>query len=144
MAFQAFERITAARLNRLKSKTYWAQASSGVAAGAGLVDIPGCSVTFTVETANAELRIDWSADFDLTGASTALASVRPVIVGGASSPVYAVYQQGVSTDRGSAGNTWVTNVATPGSYTVKLQASAPANISLNIYNSLTVEVSEVV
>jgi hypothetical protein len=142
MAFAPGQFITAQRLNRLQPKTYWAAASAVLPASSALVDITGTSIPITIETDGATVAFTWSCSVYASGAMASSASARPFI-GADGSPVFALGQWNVNTEKGSVANVWSTTVATAGAYTAKLVGSTPSNATLSTYTSLMVVVTEV-
>lgn len=142
MAFAPGQFITAQRLNRLQSKTYWAAASAVLPASSSLVDITGTSIPITIETDGATVAISWNASVYASGAMATSASARPFF-GSDSSPVFALGQWNVNTEKGGVANFWSTTVATAGAYTAKLVGTTPSNATLSTYTSLMVVVTEV-
>ncbi|QJT04347.1 hypothetical protein G9272_32025 [Streptomyces asoensis] len=144
MAFLAGETITAGRLNRLQPATYRAAATSALAGAATLADVPGATVTFTSETANAVYVVNAVFDYRLTGTPTTLGSGN-IHVDGVVQAEFAVFRDG----GGSAGTSaTVTQVyrgtlGAAGSHTIKLVASPVAGQQINIYSSITVTIYEV-
>jgi hypothetical protein len=143
MAFLAGENITAGRLNRLQPKPYIVKASGSLAASSTNVDVPGCSIPFTTEAANAIVQCSWSTDYDLTGATTTLASTRLFLDTATGSDVFNVFAAEVATDRASAAQFWQFTVSTAGAHTIKMQGTTPANMTLNIYTVIKLLVIEV-
>ena len=88
MSFAPGQFITAQRLNRLQSKTYWAAASGTIPASQTNVDITGASIPITTETDGATMAISWSTAVYATGVMGGNANVR-VFIGADTSPVYA-------------------------------------------------------
>lgn len=142
MTFAPGQFLTAQRLNRLQSTTYWVAASSGLGASASTVDVPGATMSITTQTNGATAAMFWSCDFRTTAVTT-VASCRPLWdVNG--SPVFAVFKSGSATAEGStAFQTWTTTIPTAGTYTFKLQATTQVGGSMNIYTALTVIITEV-
>lgn len=133
--------IRAAPVNALKTVTYYAPQTSSVAAGSTNVLVPGCTVTFDTLYANATFLATWFLDVDLTGASTSLASAR-LNIDGVRTGQFAVSAAEVSTDRSSPGNQYYGTLAAAGSHTIFLDATTGANVTLNLYSTLTIEVTE--
>lgn len=144
MSFLAGDLLTAQRVNRLQNKTYFDEATGILPASSTNVDIPGLSITFTTETDGAKVNCIWSADFNLTGATTSLANTRLLLDGVTPSSNFATFQAGVATDRGTTGQTCEFTIATAGSHTIKMQGTTPANMTVDLYTALTLIVSEVV
>jgi hypothetical protein len=145
MGFLAGENLTAGRLNRLQPKPYFVKATGTLAAGSTGVDVPGCAIAFTTEAANAIVQCSWSADFDYTGAITTVTTARLALDGSTFSDVYAVAQEnaGGTNDRVTAAQFWQFTVATAGAHTIKMVASTPASIIINLYTVVKLLVIEV-
>ncbi|MFF4834113.1 hypothetical protein [Streptomyces sp. NPDC001315] len=143
MAFLAGERVTAARLNRLQPKTYRAAATGLLNGPQTAADVPGATVTFTTEAANAVYVVDAWFDYDLSGSTTLLGSGN-IHVDGVIQAEYAVFQANVVNDRSSVGHTYRGTLATAGSHTIKLVGSPVANQTINTYSSVTITIYEVV
>lgn len=144
MSFLAGDLLTAQRINRLQPKPYVIKASGTLAAGSTNADVPGASIAFTTETAGATVKAWWHIDVDLTGATTSLTSARAVLDGSTGADVFATYVAEVSTDRSTVGQVWDFTVAAAGAHTIKLVATTPANVQLQIYTALSIIVFEVV
>lgn len=143
MSFAPGQFITAQRLNRLQSKTYWAAASGGVAASQSGVDVPGTSIPMTIETDGATVSFVWIAAIYATASFTGATSVR-VNLNGDLSPTFALAEIKDAAAKVTAGNTWSTAIATAGAYTAKLVATTQANATISTaYTSLLVTVTEV-
>jgi hypothetical protein len=142
MAFAPGQFITAQRLNRLQSKTYWATASGTTAAGGSSVDVAGASIPITTETDGATMAISWTASVYATGVMGSAASVRPFI-GADGAGSFALAEWKTSAEKGTLANFWAATVTTAGLYTVKLVATTPANGTLSPYTTLMVTVHEV-
>jgi hypothetical protein len=145
MAFLAGENITAGRLNRLQPKPYFVKATGSLAAGSTNADVPGCSIPFTTEAANAVVKCSWSTDYDLSGASTTLASSRLLLDGATGSDVFTINQEnaGGANDRITAAQFWQFTVASAGAHTIKMTATTPANVTINVYTVIELLVIEV-
>ena|ERR1700749_781242 len=143
MAFAPGQFITAQRLNRLQSTTYWAQATGAFSATTETA-IAGTSLSITVQTNGATANFWWSADFrQATAVSTGQAAVRPYWdVNGA--PLFAIGRLATVNDQISTANSWSTTIPTAGTYTFQLRGTMFTNTTLNIYTSLMVEIKEVV
>jgi hypothetical protein len=141
MTFSPGQFITAQRLNRLQSRTYWAQAS-GTTAASGSGDVAGASVPLTIETDGATVAFHWTAAVYATGVMASNANVR-AFIGADGSPVYALSEWKTNAEKGTVGNQWATTVATAGAYTAKLTYTTPALGTLSNYTSMMVTVIEV-
>lgn len=136
--------VTAADLNHLKPTTYLATQTADVSGSVTNADLTGLSITLDTETDNAIYFAVAFLDFDHSGSTTTVA-VGKFQVDGVTQGGEVVYQQGISTDRMTPGNTWRGTLATAGSHTLKMIATIPANITCHITNSkLHVVIYEVV
>jgi hypothetical protein len=144
VAFLAGENITAGRLNRLQPAVYNGPASGTVAASSTNVDVPGATVTFNTVAANAVAHCYWVTDFDLSGATTTIGTSRLLLDGVTASAKTSTYEAEVATDRSSVAQMDQYTIATPGSHTIKVQATTPANMTVGLQTSLRVEVVEIV
>jgi hypothetical protein len=142
VAFAPGQFITAQRLNRLQPAVYWAAASGTTPVSSSGVDVAGTSIPITIQTDGAQVDITWAISAYATAVTTGLASARAVL-GADSSPVYSVAQFSAATEKTNSSNTWVTTVATAGSYTAKIVATTPAQITLSVYTSIRCTVYEV-
>lgn len=143
MSFAPGQFITAQRLNRLQSKTYWAAASSTVAASQTNFDVLGTSIPITIETAGATVAFTWfTAVYNGATSMTTNANGR-VFIGSDSSPVFALAEWRTANEKGTVGNCWSTTVPSAGATTAKMQVTTPANATLSVYTSLMVTVTEV-
>lgn len=140
--------INASDVIRARTKWFGSNATGTLAASQTNIDIPGISISFTTETASADIALFWSMDADPASGGTTLISARPRITDPTSAttdaPVYAVYQSGAgnSGDRGSTSNTWKTALGAAGNYTITLKGNTGASEIINLYTSLTVAVQE--
>jgi hypothetical protein len=142
MSFSPGQFITAQRLNRLQRKSYWSVAS-GSFTSTSIADIPGTSMSIQVDTDGATADFWWTTD-GRAGASapTAVATVQAFWdVNG--SPVYNVWSVRTALSQASTASNWSTTITNAGTYTFKLRGTMQTNISLNIYTSLLVHISEV-
>lgn len=144
MAFLAGDLLTAQRANRLQPKKYYRAATGTVAASQTNADVPGLSVTFTTETNGAQVDCAWVVDFDLSGSITTVAASRLLLDGGTASDNSAIFGGEISTDRGTCAQQQQYTIPTAGSHTIKVQATTPANFTINTHSTLVVEVREVV
>lgn len=141
MSFSPGQIITAQRLNRLQSKTYWAQAS-GAIAGAGSGDVAGTSQSITVQTNGATASFVWTCAAYASGAMASNANTQAVWDSNGS-PTYALCQWTANLQKGTAANVWSTTISTAGTYTFKLSYTNVANCSLATYTALMVTITEV-
>ncbi|MBW8701891.1 hypothetical protein MBT84_19985 [Streptomyces sp. MBT84] len=144
MGFLAGDDITAARLNRLQPKQYWAQASTTLPANNTSADIPGVTVTFTTEQPNAIYTAHLVADFDWDVATATLSSARIKVDGAFPINLFAVAQMPSSTERATNGQTYRGVLGSAGSHTITAVGTTSANNFINVYSSLLVVVYEVV
>jgi hypothetical protein len=142
MSFSPGQFITAQRLNRLQRKSYWSVAS-GAFTSTSTADIPGTSMSIAVETDGATADFWWTAD-GRAGASAPVAGATVQAfwdVNG--SPVFNLWSVRSASSSASTASNWSTTITTAGTYTFKLRGTMQTNISLNIYTSLLVHISEV-
>lgn len=142
MSFAPGQFITAQRLNRLQPVTYWAQASAVVVASTALADVPGTSISITVQTNGASAAFWFHGHFYGTGVPASNGSLQAVWDVN-SSPTFGVGQPTVANEKYGAGNTWLTTVSTAGTYTFKLKASTSTNMTMPVYTALMVQITEV-
>jgi hypothetical protein len=143
MAFSPGQFITAQRINRLQPKPFWAAANSTVAASATNADVPGCTMSITVETAGATAVFSWSTVWYYTGLPSNLSSSR-VLWDVNASPILAINQDSASGDKGQGSQHWLTTIGTAGTYTFKMQTTTSTNQAAQIYSSMLVTIYEVV
>jgi hypothetical protein len=140
--------ILATDVTRSRPRMFWDSATSPLPASSSAVAIPGISISFTTETANADISVWWTIDANPTAAATvALISARPQITGpsafSSSAPVFADYSSaGNAADRGTTGNSWVTQLGVAGTYTVVVLGTTGATQQIDLYSSLTLMVQE--
>jgi hypothetical protein len=143
MSFSPGQFITAQRINRLQPKSYWAAASGTVPVSSTNADVPGCTMSITVETAGATASFAWSTAFYNTGAATTLSSSR-VLWDVNASPVLALNEDSATTDRGQGAMVWQTLIGTAGTYTFKMQVSTAALTLVQVYSAMTVVIYDIV
>ncbi|MFD3654326.1 hypothetical protein [Streptomyces sp. NPDC058620] len=140
--------VTAGQLGRIQPRTYRAPATGILAGSVTNADVPGATVTFSTEAANATYVVDAWFDFRVTGTSgTALGSGN-IHVDGTLEAEYAVFRDshaGSAAGTGSSvGHTYRGTLPAAGSHTIKLVASPSVGQQVNIYSSVTVTIYEVV
>jgi len=142
VSFAPGQYLTAQRLNRLQSKTYWTQNSANQVAGS-YDPIPGTNTSITIETDGATVAFDWTAA--VYGTTTAMASLTSVqaVWDVNTAPTFAVALFSNSTERVTAAANWMTTIPTAGTYTFKLKATVATNSTLQIYTTMKVVVTEV-
>jgi hypothetical protein len=143
MSFAPGQFITAQRLNRLQSKTYWAAASGTFAASQTAVDVAGTSIPVTIETNGATVAITWVAAIYAGGSAMTTNANARVFIGSDGSPVYALADWRTANDKGTVANVWGATVAAAGATTIKMNATTPANATLSVYTSIMATVHEV-
>lgn len=144
MAIQTGQKITPALLRRLRPAIYTVSASGDLNGAATTADIPGCSITFTTETAGASWLAEGYFDADNLGAVTAL-MLGYCDVDGVIQTGQAPCGDEVATDRHSASQVWSGAFAAAGVHTIKLKGTVAANQSFRTGNTrLTVTIQEVV
>lgn len=144
MAFLAGEKVTAARLNRLQPKTYRAAATSTLSGPSTNGDVPGATVTFTTEAADAEYVAHAVFDYRMTGTPTTLGSGN-IHVDSVLQAEYATFRDGGGSSGTSAtvAQVYRGTLSAAGSHTIKLVASPVTGQQVNIYSSITVTIHEV-
>lgn len=129
MAIAAGQKVTAASLNRLQPKQYHAAgtASTAVPASSTNADVPGCSVTFSTEKANAKYTAVLVINPNLSGATTTVMTGR-IKVDGVVTGANAAYAAEVSTDEATVAQTYSGTLAATGSHTITAVVTTPANL----------------
>jgi hypothetical protein len=143
LAFAAGSRITAARLNRLQPKTYRAVASTLLSGAATNADVPGATVTFDTETANAVYTVTAVWDFR-DGATTANMSGN-IKVDGVQQSEFAQFRQGPGTasDAATTAQTYRGTLGAAGSHTINMVATLVSGQTLQVYTSMIITIYEV-
>lgn len=134
MSILAGEIVTAARLNQLQPKVYYAQGSGSVVGAATNADVPSATVTFDTETDGAVYAVTGTWDVNWTGATTSIGTARIAVDGAAQTPL-CTFQAEVATDRGTYSQCYSGALAAAGSHTIKLIASPAANQTVEGTNS---------
>jgi hypothetical protein len=141
MSFAPGQFITAQRLNRLQTKSYFSQASGSTPAGNG--NISGTAINIPVETNGATAAFTYSAScYSVTGAMGSNSNTFAKWDVN-TSPNFAVVQQAASTDKVTAANVWSTTISTAGTYTFQLGYNIVANSTMSVYTSMMVQIIEV-
>jgi hypothetical protein len=143
VAFAPGQFITAQRLNRLQTKTYWAAASGTTPVSSAGVDMAGTTIPVTIETAGATVTISWSVSVYATAVTMASSGSARAFFGADSSPNFALFQDSDANAKGSVANFWMTTVAAAGAYNAKLVVTTPAQATMSNYSSILVKVDEV-
>lgn len=136
MAFLAGERITAARLNRLKPAVYSATGSSNLALTTTDTDISGATVTFTTDTDGATYSVIAVFSYDITSATTA-STLGVCQLDGTPLSGQSRWSGEVGTDFGMAPQQWTGSVGTAGSHTFKLSASMSLGTGITVLAAFT-------
>lgn len=141
MSFAPGQFITAQRLNRLQTKTYFSQNSAGITV-VGSGNVGGTAISITVETDGATAAFTWTASCYATGlmASNASTFAKWDVN---TSPTFAVVQQSANGDKVTAANVWSTTIPTAGTYIFQLGYNVVANSQLSIYTAMMVQIMEV-
>lgn len=140
--------IQAAHMNRARPKRYYDEATGQLGASQSAQPIPGISIVFVTETAGAELDLVWFVRADPTGATTALISSRPLVVGPNSFSqqptdfAIAQWAAGAANDAMTPGNAYVMTLGDAGSYTVTLLGTTGVNQQLGLYSTVKCVVQE--
>lgn len=144
MAFQAGERMTAARLNRLQPKTYSAVGSGTLTGAQSNADVTDATITLTTEVANATYKAWCVWDCITTNTASGTLLARMSLDGSALTPL-ATFNGPDSGERGTIGQHYSGTLTASGSHTFKLIASPNANQQVQGTNSsIMVEITEVV
>lgn len=144
MAFLSGERITAARLNRLKPTIYTATGDTNLNLTTTPADISGASVTFTTETAGATYNVIAEFSYDIASANTAY-TLGVCQLDGVDLSGQSRWSGEVGTDYGMSSQQWSGSVGSVGSHTIKLRASMSAGTGTTVlaaFTKLTVIIQE--
>jgi hypothetical protein len=135
--------IYAAHMLRARPKRFWDSATSALGVSQTVQPIPGISISFTAETAGAELDMVWTAHAKLVGTgSSAQISARPLVTGPSSfsqQPVaFATYQSSAAAtgNNSTVTNSTVMTLGAAGAYTVTLLGTTSANQNIDVYSSI--------
>lgn len=146
MAFLAGERITAARLNRLRSQDYWALCTSALTrTDTTYADITGATVTFTTEAVNAEYNVVATYDCAVGTSSASTRMLGRIMTDGVAESVFGIHEMD-NLDRDSVVCTTKGTLTTSGSHTIKLQGALSAAVgsgTFQTFTSILVTVTEV-
>ncbi len=147
MPILAGQIVTAGQLNRLRPVVYFAQESSTLTrtTTTAAADIPGATVTFSTEAANAVYRVDASFDSAVGTASATTDMIGTIVVDGVTAPVSGRHQMD-ATDRDSVYAMATGTLAASGSHTIKLQgalSAAAGSGTWQAFTSLIVTIYEV-
>ncbi len=142
MAFLSGERITAARLNRLRPTIYSGYATAPIAGPVTNALIPGLSFTVVTTAPNAEYLATWFTDFDQTGPTTVSSALSRLRVNGSIISLFAAGQQEVASDRVTVGQLHNGVLATPGTHTFEVICSLGSALQINTQSTLSVVVTE--
>jgi hypothetical protein len=145
VAILAGEIVAAGRLNRMQPVPYYAEQSSQLAVPTSVTDVPGLSITFTTSAANAKYHATGFLDWDNVDANTS-SGLGFCSVDGVAQTKQIRYAGAVATDKGTPGQQWFGTLASAGSHTIKLRASADVAGDLTVFShsTLTVVIYEVV
>lgn len=144
MSFSPGQFITAQRLNRLQTKTYWAMANSTLPASSSNVDAPGTSQNITIETDGATVAINWSTAFYAAGTAPAANAHSQAYWDVNASPHFALVEFRTANEKAVSSQNWMTTITTAGTYAFKIVVTTPANFTMATYTSMMVQVTEVV
>jgi hypothetical protein len=143
--------IYATDVTRARSKRFWDQASSTLGASQSVQPVPGISISFTTETANAELALVWFMHADPSPASGTIAtamSARPLVTGpggySQQPTAFAISAQAAAgpADASTPGNSGLLTLGAAGTYTVTLLATTGITQTINIYSSVLLDLQE--
>lgn len=148
---QAGDPIAADHVNWAATKWYEVEATGSLGASQSGILVPGCTINFTTETANATMLAWYVLRADPTASSaTAVMSGRAVVTAGpgsfnqgASAYAVAAWNAGAAGDLMTTGNQTKITLGAAGTYTVQLLATTGANESIGVYSSLMIAVQEV-
>lgn len=143
MSFAAGDRITAARLNNLQTRVFYAFASGSVPASQTNADIPDATVTFTTLTDNAVFTAFTVFDFNATGTPAGTSTARLNVDGLNMNPL-ATFNATGATERGTVAQNYSSTLGTAGSHTLKLIGTTSTNTQIQANSSILVLVEEVV
>lgn len=146
MPILAGQIVTAGQLNRLRPVTYFAQESSTLTRTVTTAaDIPGATVTFNTEAANAVYRVDATFDSAVGTSSATTDMIGTIVIDGATAPVSGRHQMD-NLDRDSVYAMATGTLAAAGSHTIKLQgalSAAAGSGTWQAFTSLIVTIYEV-
>lgn len=146
MAFLAGDLITAQRLGRLQPKRDYTKSSGNVAASSSGVDVPGTTLTFTVDTAGADMLVWWTCDFDNTASPGANVGSSKVSLdaGVSTTDTFGIYGANITDGRATVGQFGQFEGLTAGSHNIRVVVTTPANMIVNQYTTIMYELFEVV
>lgn len=137
MAILAGQIVTAGQLNRLRPTAYFAQESSTLTRTVTTAaDIPGATITFNTEVANAVYKVDATFDSAVGTASATTDMIGTIVVDGATAPVSARHQMD-TLDRDSVYAQAMGTLAAAGSHTIKLQGALSAAAGSGTWQAFT-------
>lgn len=137
MAFLAGERITAARLNRLRPSSYFAQASSSLTrTDTTYADIPGATVTFTTVAASAEYTVTGVFDCAVGTVSASTRMLGRIVTDGNAELGFAIHEMD-TLDRDTDTTVAKGTLTTAGSHTIKLQGALSAAAGSGTFQTFT-------
>ncbi|WP_228974940.1 hypothetical protein [Streptomyces sp. DH12] len=146
MAFAAGERITAARLNRLRPSTYFAQATGPLTrTDTTYAAIPGASVTFSTSTAGAEYTVDAIFDCAVGTASASTRMLGRIVTDGTAEGGFAIHEMDQA-DRDTVATMARGTLGAAGSHTILLQgalSAAAGSGTFQAFTQLKVTVTEI-
>lgn len=146
MAYLAGDILTAQRTNRLQPKRDYTKSSGNVAASQSGVDVPGTTLSFTVETSGAELLVWFTVDFDNTaspGANVGSARVS-FDAGAAFTDAFAIYGANITDGRATVSGFGQFEGLAVGAHTVRIVVTTPAAMIVNQYSTIMYQLFEVV
>ncbi len=133
MAIQTGQFITAALLRRIRPAYYLASASADLNGAVTTADVPGCSVTFTTETA-ATWICEAVFDADQQGTGTGL-MLGYCDVDGVLQSNQAVNSDPAASDRHTISQTWYGAFLAAGTHTIKLKGTLAASQAYRVGNT---------
>lgn len=148
MPFLAGDIITAQRLNRSQPKRDYVKCTSIIPVSSTNTDIPGATLTFTVETAGAECLVFWTTDFENQGAgpaSGATSNSRVILDSGAAqADASTIFGSNTTGGRASVAQNGQFEGLSVGSHTIKIVGNTVAGTRTNFQTTLTYLLFEVV
>lgn len=147
MTILAGQKVTAAELNRLRTKKYHGECTTALTkTDATFADIAGCSITLTTETAGATYSVVGIFDCAVGTSSASTRMLGRLNVDGAIGTGFGVHEMD-NLDRDTVGMTWQGTLAAAGAHTIKLQgalSAAAGSGTFQLFTRILVFIDEVV
>lgn len=141
MSFSPGQIITAQRLNRLQTKSYYSIASSTITT-AGSGNMPGTAQSITVETDGATFACSWTAAIYATAAMSSNSNIYAKYDLSSSSS-FALAQFSANTEKATVANYWGGTITSAGTYTFQLFYTNQSTSQISAYTSLLTQIMEV-